>query len=385
MRLREFAKLDEIKKGAKDSNGFSSCWTGYHAAGTKKGKNGGPVRNCVKNESLGANTHSSLEADLAKKYMELAPSIKKYKDEEGADHLYRELLAIARHHGAERKFIHMCNGARNSAHMDYDTNPGHFKNWFWYLGLGNEQGVAEGLPQTLRKVVPGYAKREIDKKMDDQKFGKTDVDKDANYYRYKKIQDKIKEQGVAEGWDPEDDAAEPLAKYFADLYYGDFSVTMKIKLAAHIYQSIQNGELSIEQLKADIDMLEKEKGIKEQGVAEGNLNELFEPTLNYYKLSNGKTVQVSYRPNVNQSPVPFTDVSVSYVNTALKPQGPSFDSTGVAKPWTSAPDGVKQAIQKFATQPQQGVAEGLKTKIEHLQRQLLEAKLAISLAKKTPL
>jgi hypothetical protein len=75
--------------------------------------------------------------------MELAPSIKKYKDEEGADHLYQELLAIARHHGAERKFIHMCNGARNSAHMDYDTNPGHFKNWFWYLGLGNEQGVEE--------------------------------------------------------------------------------------------------------------------------------------------------------------------------------------------------------------------------------------------------
>jgi len=62
-----------------------------------------------------------------------------------------------------------------------------------------EQGVAEGLPQTLRKVVPGYAKREIDKKMDAEKFGRTDVDRDANYYRYKKIQDKIKEQGMAEG------------------------------------------------------------------------------------------------------------------------------------------------------------------------------------------
>ena len=61
------------------------------------------------------------------------------------------------------------------------------------------QGVAEGLPQTLRKVVPGYAKREIDKKMDAGKFGKTDADKDANFQRYKKIQDKIKEQGVAEG------------------------------------------------------------------------------------------------------------------------------------------------------------------------------------------
>ena len=61
-----------------------------------------------------------------------------------------------------------------------------------------KKGVAEGLPQTLRKVVPGYAKREIDKKMDAGKFGKTDADKDANFQRYKKIQDKLKEQGVAE-------------------------------------------------------------------------------------------------------------------------------------------------------------------------------------------
>ena len=60
------------------------------------------------------------------------------------------------------------------------------------------QGVAEGLPQTLRKVVPGYARREIDRKMDAEKFGRTDVDRDANYYRYKKIQDKLKGQGVAE-------------------------------------------------------------------------------------------------------------------------------------------------------------------------------------------
>lgn len=48
----EEGKLSEIKKGAKDSNGNSSCWTGYHAAGTKKGKNGGQVRNCVPNESV---------------------------------------------------------------------------------------------------------------------------------------------------------------------------------------------------------------------------------------------------------------------------------------------------------------------------------------------
>lgn len=65
--------------------------------------------------------------------------------------------------------------------------------------IAKQQGVAEGLKQTLRKVVPGYAKREIDQKMDAGKFGKTDADKDANFHRYKKIQDKMKEQGVAEG------------------------------------------------------------------------------------------------------------------------------------------------------------------------------------------
>jgi hypothetical protein len=70
-----------------------------------------------------------------------------------------------------------------------------------YINLienAQREGVAEGLPQTLRKVVPGYAKREIDRKMDAGKFGKTDADKDANFQRYKKIQDKLKEQGVAE-------------------------------------------------------------------------------------------------------------------------------------------------------------------------------------------
>jgi hypothetical protein len=45
--------LNEIKKGVKDSNGVTKCWPGKHAEGTKKGKNGGQVRNCVPNESQG--------------------------------------------------------------------------------------------------------------------------------------------------------------------------------------------------------------------------------------------------------------------------------------------------------------------------------------------
>jgi hypothetical protein len=46
------ANLNEIKKGQKDSNGFTKCWPGKHAEGTKTGKNGKPVRNCVPNESV---------------------------------------------------------------------------------------------------------------------------------------------------------------------------------------------------------------------------------------------------------------------------------------------------------------------------------------------
>jgi hypothetical protein len=60
-----------------------------------------------------------------------------------------------------------------------------------YIGFAPED-LTEGIKQTLRKVVPGHAKREIDKKMDAGKFGKTDADKDANFHRYKKIQDKLK-------------------------------------------------------------------------------------------------------------------------------------------------------------------------------------------------
>ena len=44
--------IGEIKKGQKDSNGFTKCWPGKHAEGTKKGKNGKPVRNCVPNEGV---------------------------------------------------------------------------------------------------------------------------------------------------------------------------------------------------------------------------------------------------------------------------------------------------------------------------------------------
>jgi hypothetical protein len=45
--------VNEIARGEKDANGYTRCWPGKHAEGTKKGKNGGQVRNCVPNESQG--------------------------------------------------------------------------------------------------------------------------------------------------------------------------------------------------------------------------------------------------------------------------------------------------------------------------------------------
>jgi len=86
-----------------------------------------------------------LHTELADKYRELAPKIEKYKDSYLAGQLYDALEAIAIEHGAELEFKRMLAGARNSAHMDYDTNPGGFQNWFWYLPFADdEQDIAEG-------------------------------------------------------------------------------------------------------------------------------------------------------------------------------------------------------------------------------------------------
>jgi hypothetical protein len=83
-----------------------------------------------------------LHAELEEKYRELAPSIEKYKDSFLAGQLYDALEAIAMEHGAELEFKRMMNGARNRAHMDYDTNPGGFQNWFWYLPFADN--ITEG-------------------------------------------------------------------------------------------------------------------------------------------------------------------------------------------------------------------------------------------------
>ena len=71
-----------------------------------------------------------------------------------------------------------------------------------------------------------------------------------------------KEPGVTEDL-IDHDAAEPLARHFAELYYNGLSSADEAKMAARVYQQVVDGEMSIDQLKQHIAKLEKEKGIKE--------------------------------------------------------------------------------------------------------------------------
>jgi hypothetical protein len=69
--------LNEIKKGQKDSNGFTKCWPGKHADGTKKSATTGKqVRNCVPNEGV-AEEEDKIDSRFKKtEWMPLLDAIK---------------------------------------------------------------------------------------------------------------------------------------------------------------------------------------------------------------------------------------------------------------------------------------------------------------------
>ena len=58
--------VSEIKKGQKDSNGYTKCWPGKHAEGTKKSAvTGKQVRNCVPNEGVEEAANPAQQAAIA--------------------------------------------------------------------------------------------------------------------------------------------------------------------------------------------------------------------------------------------------------------------------------------------------------------------------------
>ena len=112
-----------------------------------------------------AETVTNVKAGMAEIYHRLAPKIEHYRDSFLAGQLYDELENYAELHGAEREFKQMMAGARNRAHMEYDTNPGGFHNWFWFLPFEDEsldeidrRGFLKGLGATAGLAAMGGVK-----------------------------------------------------------------------------------------------------------------------------------------------------------------------------------------------------------------------------------
>jgi gas vesicle protein len=133
--------LNEIKKGAKDSNGYSSCWKGYHAAGTKKGKNGGRVRNCVPNEGVAEGGYSHGFADPS------APSLgRRSRDHDSGDDEPQGMFMVMIDGRPWKEFT--SNMAFQRAKSIATKYPDKKVQVRWPTGQLNtvaEQGVAEGI------------------------------------------------------------------------------------------------------------------------------------------------------------------------------------------------------------------------------------------------
>ena len=108
----------------------------------------------VKGQQSVTETVTDVKAEMARVYRKLAPKIERHRDSFLAGQLYDELENIAELHGAETEFKRMIAGARNRAHMDYDTNPGGFQNWFWYLPFENDELREDAIPAKM--VIQGF-------------------------------------------------------------------------------------------------------------------------------------------------------------------------------------------------------------------------------------
>jgi len=105
-------------------------------------------------------TVTDVRSLWAQAYHKLAPKIERHRDSFLAGQLYDELENIAELHGAEGEFKRMMNCARNRAHMEYDTNPGGFHNWFWFLPFEDEN-VAEGFEYGSKVQHPKYGSGQV--------------------------------------------------------------------------------------------------------------------------------------------------------------------------------------------------------------------------------
>lgn len=141
--------LNEIKKGQKDSNGFTKCWPGKHAVGTKKGKNGGQVRNCEPNEGVVEGLHPMVIDDV-KKLTTLSPTdrysaysnIRSYfKGDPELSKMASDLMGGYYEADMLRSKYKTAEAKAKYAELE-PMNQAFIKQ-----ALGQEQGVAEGLDE----------------------------------------------------------------------------------------------------------------------------------------------------------------------------------------------------------------------------------------------
>jgi len=139
-----------------------------------------------------AETVTDVKSLWAQAYRRLAPRIERHRDSFLAGQLYDELENIAELHGAEGEFKRMMGTARNRAHMEYDTNPGGFQNWFWFLPF-EDNDVTEGTDDLKKKM----------SKLEALALAANRAGDDAKCKMYQQKIQSLKQklsQSMAEGW-----------------------------------------------------------------------------------------------------------------------------------------------------------------------------------------
>lgn len=181
-----------------------------------------------------------------------------------------------------------------------------------------EEQVDEGLQQTLRKYVPGYAKKQIDKKMDAGKFGKDDVAKDANYWRYKKVQDKLKKEEVEQIDEISLDLAKRArdkAEHMVDMDYDD----LRDKPYGH-------SEKQRVKFQKYVDKKEAKKNVKEEvELDEGTIQPSGDSKVDSAGPTQSDTIAQDKKIKKSNNP------QIEFVTGTATPNGSSSTATGNAQ------------------------------------------------------
>ena len=147
-----------------------------------------------------------------------------------------------------------------------------------------------------------------------------------------------------------------------------FDDTEKLRQAGKLDAKLQQREklMKINYAQLDNDEQEKDRVVArallqaingQQGVAEGDLNELFEPQQEYFKLADGQVIRVDFRQaGLNPDAMPGS-IKINVVDPKIMPSS----GMQIIQPWDKARENIRMAIQKWVQsgQGQQGMSEDM--------------------------